>query len=273
MRHRPLRNRSRRATFLCYHSIAPAGPRFLTVSRELFEQQLDAIEARGLRCGGLAELAALAAGEKIEPTAFLTFDDGFVDNYETAMPILRERGHSAFVFVLPPLVDDGARFRWPEVAVEAVRHPDSMRSVTWPMLEEMKEAGWEVGGHTLTHPHLPDLGPEQLREELWDSRARVRERLGSCDTLAYPFGEWSPTVAEAAADCGYRFAFTLPTTTGQRAATPLTIPRVNVDYRDRGLRLATKLSPTGRRVHLSSAVRGGWKRLRRGLGRGGDLGG
>ncbi|HEX9967662.1 MAG TPA: polysaccharide deacetylase family protein [Solirubrobacterales bacterium] len=262
MRHRPLRNRSRRATFLCYHSIAPAGPRFLTVSRELFEAQLDAIEARGLRCGGLAELAALAAGERIEPTAFLTFDDGFVDNYETAMPILRERGHKAFVFVLPPLVDDGARFEWPEVAADAARHPDSMRSVTWPMLEEMREAGWEVGAHTLTHPHLPDLGPERLREELSESRAKVRERLGSCDTFAYPFGEWSPAVAEAAADCGYRFAFTLPTTTGQRAATPLTIPRVNVDYRDSGLRLATKLSPVGRRVHLSSAARGGWKRLR-----------
>lgn len=268
MRNRQLRNRSGRATFLCYHSVAPAGPRFLTVGRELFERQLDALEARGLRGGGLAELSALAAGERIEPTAFLTFDDGFVDNHETAMPILRERGHRAFVFVLPPLVDAGARFEWPEVAADAERHPDSMRSVTWPMLEEMKEAGWEVGSHTLTHPHLPELGAERLREELWDSRSRVRERLGSCDTLAYPFGEWSPAVAAAAAECGYRFAFTLPTTTGQRTATPLTIPRVNVDYRDRGLRLATKLSPLGRRVHLSSAVRGGWKRLRAGLGRG-----
>lgn len=263
MRDRGLHNRSRRATFLCYHSVAAEGPRFLTVSRDLFERQLDAIEGRSLRSGGLESLVALAEGRRIEPTVFLTFDDGFRDNYETAMPLLRERGHRAFVFVLPPLVDGGAAFEWPEMSADARRYAASMRSVTWPMLEEMKGVGWEIGSHTLTHPHLPALRGEELREELWESRARIVERLGSCETLAYPFGEWSPAVAEAAAECGYRFAFSLPTKSGQRRATPHSIPRVNVDYRDRGLRLDAKLSPLGRRLHLSSALRSGWKRLRR----------
>jgi peptidoglycan/xylan/chitin deacetylase (PgdA/CDA1 family) len=262
VRDRGLRNRSRRATFLCYHSVAPRGPRYLTVSRELFEEQLGALERRGLRGGGLDALADLADGRLVEPTVFLTFDDGFRDNYETVMPLLRERGHRAFVFVLPPLLEDGGPLAWPEMAVDAARYPETMRSVTWPMLEEMREAGWEVGSHTLTHPHLPRLDGEALREELWDSRTRIRERLGSCETLAYPFGEWSPAVAAAAAECGYRFAFSLPTTTGQRLATPHSIPRVNVDYRDRGPRLAAKLSPLGRRLYLSDTLRRGWKRLR-----------
>jgi hypothetical protein len=94
----------------------------------------------------------------------------------------------------------------------------------------------------------------------------VIERLGSCDTIAYPFGEWTPAVAAAAADCGYRFAFTLPTTSGQRDAGPLTIPRINVDYRDEGARFEVKLSRTGRRVFLSPrvhALRGSAKRARR----------
>jgi peptidoglycan/xylan/chitin deacetylase (PgdA/CDA1 family) len=130
----------------------------------------------------------------------------------------------------------------------------------------MKEAGFEVGSHTLTHAHLGDLSCEALREELWDSRARIKDRLGSCDTLAYPFGEWTPDVAAAAADCGYRFAFSLPTETGQRNATPLSIPRINVDYRDRGLRLAAKLSPFGRRLYLATSVRAARRRSRRGPG-------
>jgi hypothetical protein len=70
-------------------------------------------------------------------------------------------------------------------------------------------------------------------------------------------------VAAAAADCGYRFAFTLPTVTGQRQATPLSIPRVNVDYRDGERRFGAKLSPWGRRVLLSSSV-GALRRRRRG---------
>lgn len=262
---RRLRNRSKHATFFAYHSVAPEGPTYLTVSAELFERQLDAIAERGLRCGDLKTLEAIEAGRPTPPSVFLTFDDGFVNNYETVMPLLRERGMKAFVFVLPPLVDAAAPLRWPEVAEDADRYPGTMRSVDWTMLEEMKEGPFEVGSHALTHPHLPELDDEALRRELSESRARVKERLGSCDTLAYPFGEWSPKVAAAAAECGYRFAFSLPTTHGQRHANPHSIPRVNVDYRDEGRRYTAKLSSHGRRLYLSEvlkAPRRGIKALR-----------
>jgi len=248
-----LRNRGRSAVFLCYHSIAPEGPRWLTVSRELFEAQLDELARRGFASGGLAELEALAAGQRLaRPTAFLTFDDGFLDNHETVAPLLRERGLKAFVFVLPPLVDAGAPLAWPEVAEDERRFPARMRSVTWEMLGAMREAGFEVGSHGLTHAHLPELAPTALRDELLDSRRRIEARLGSCPTFAYPFGEWSPAVAAAAAECGYSFAFTLPKH-GQAGAEPLSIPRINVDYRDSGRRLGFKLSTLGRRYYLAPA--------------------
>ena len=163
-----------------------------------------------------ASLAEAASGDLDRATAFLTFDDGFRDNFETALPLLHEYGFGAFVFVLPPLVDSGGALGWVEVAADRRRYPATMRSVTWAMLEQMKEGGFEVGSHTLTHPHLPELDDDALRDELWESRARIKERLGACDTLAYPFGEWSDRVAAAAADCGYRYAFSLPTRTGQR---------------------------------------------------------
>jgi peptidoglycan/xylan/chitin deacetylase (PgdA/CDA1 family) len=250
-----LRNRSRDALFLCYHSVAPAGPRWLTVTRGLFEAQLDELARRGYVTGGLAELEALAAGERpARPTAFLTFDDGFLDNHGTVAPILRERGLRAFVFVLPPLVDDGAPLAWPEVAADQRRHPETMRSVTWEMLGEMREAGFEIGSHGLTHAHLPTLEGAALREELLDSRRRIEARLGSCATLAYPFGEWDRKVADAARDCGYSYAFTLPTKTGQWRVSPWSIPRINIDLRDEGPRLGAKLSPLGRRAYLATTV-------------------
>jgi peptidoglycan/xylan/chitin deacetylase (PgdA/CDA1 family) len=251
---RLLRNRSRRATFLCYHSIAPQGPRYLTVSAELFERQLAELRRRGLRSGGLSDLADIEAGQAIEPAVFLTFDDGFRDNYETVLPLLRRYGFGAFVFVLPPLVDGGAALEWPEVAADHERFPATMRSVDWSMLGEMKEGGFEVGSHTLTHPHLPQLSGEALREELWESRARIKQRLGDCATLAYPFGEWSPEVAAAARECGYSFAFSLPTSSGQRRASAHSIPRINVDYRDDERRLGGKLSPLGKEFFLSPAA-------------------
>jgi peptidoglycan/xylan/chitin deacetylase (PgdA/CDA1 family) len=246
-----LRNRSRSAVFLCYHSIAEAGPRYLTVSPELFERQLDHYSKRGFVSGGVAELQAVAAGRSEAANIFLTFDDGFVDNCETALPLLRQRSMKAFVFILPPLVDAGLPLLWPEVADEVAASPQTMRSVTWEQVEEMKAGGFEIGSHGLRHASLPTLSDEQLREELWDSRQRIIDRLGSCDTLAYPFGDWDARVATAAAECGYKLAFTQPTKIGQRRATPLTIPRVNVDYRDEGRRLDLKLSSHGRRLLLS----------------------
>jgi len=261
-----LRNRSRLATFLCYHSVAAEGPRYLTVTAELFERQLAELVRLGIRGGDLGALEAAASGGGPAPTAFLTFDDGFRDNFETVLPLLREYGFPAFVFVLPPLVDGAAPLAWPEVAADREKFPATMRSVDWSMLGEMKEGGFEVGSHTLTHPHLPLLGGEELREELWESRTRVKERLGGCDTLAYPFGEWSPEVAAAAADCGYSFAFSLPHHSGQRAAGPHSIPRINVDYRDEEQRFARKLSPLGKRLFLSpevAVVRRLTRRLRR----------
>lgn len=259
---RHFRNRGRDATFLCYHSVASSGPRYLTITPALFESHLRTFATRNLRTGDLAALKALGSGARIPPSVFLTFDDGFLDNYETVLPLLRERGMRAFVFVLPPLVDAGAPLVWPETAADAERFPH-MRSVTWEMLAEMKEGAFEVGAHTLTHPHLPRLDDEQLREELWQSRDRVKAHLGECDTLAYPFGEWSPRVAAAAADCGYRYAFSLPTDRGQPTADRLTIPRVNVDYRDSGRRLDLKLSPLGRTFYLAEGTKAARRVVRR----------
>jgi peptidoglycan/xylan/chitin deacetylase (PgdA/CDA1 family) len=226
----------------------------LTVGADLFERQLDYLRRHRFRSGDLRALDEVAAGRVGAPTAFLTFDDGFRDNYETAMPLLREYGFGAFVFVLPPLVDTGASFEWPEVLADRRRCPSTMRSVTWEMLGEMKEHDFEVGSHTLTHAHLPELDEVALRDELSESRARIKRQLGACDTLAYPFGEWSEKVAAAAADCGYRYAFTLPSKTGQRTAGLHSIPRINIDYRDRERRLAAKLSGIGKRTILSPAV-------------------
>jgi peptidoglycan/xylan/chitin deacetylase (PgdA/CDA1 family) len=262
-----LRNRSRRATFLCYHSVGLRGPRFLTVTPQLFERQLTELKRRGVRTGGLVDLEDIAAGKGGPPTVFLTFDDGFRDNHDTVLPLLRQYGQRAFCFVLPPLVDSGAPLAWPEVAVDAARFPETMLSVTWPMVEEMVAGGFEIGSHTLSHPHLSRLDPERLRDELLDARHQIAARLGSCDTLAYPFGDWSPAVAEAARDCGYTFAFTLPTGVGQKDAEPLSIPRINIDARDDARRFGVKLQPLGKQAFLSTAIaplRQSTKRLRRG---------
>jgi len=249
-----LANRSRHATFFCYHSISDGGPPFLSLSPETFERQLATMRRRGLGGGGVEALRELAEGRRPpRRQVFLTFDDGYLDNHETAAPLLAEYGFQAMVFVLPPYVDSAGAFDWPELAERQRAHPGIMRSMGWPMVEALAERGIEIGSHGLAHPHLPDLDDERLRDELWSSRERIRTRLGRCDVLAYPFGEWDERVAAAAADAGYSFAFSLPSQ-GQREGAALAIPRINIDQRDGGVRFAVKLSPLGRRAYLSGGA-------------------
>ena len=247
----PLCNRSRAAVFLCYHSVADSGPPFTSVTEEAFERQLSTLSRLGFRSGGHQELASLARGERVDGRlAFLTFDDGYVDNFASARPLLEAYGFSALIFLLPPRVDNGDALDWPRVERRVAAYPKVMRSLTWPMVESMAEHGHEFGSHSLSHATLTELGDEELRQELFDSRARIVQRLGRCDSIAYPFGLWSARVAGAAADAGYSYGFTLPDGS-QLSADPLTIPRISVDHRDDEQRFRRKLGAAYRALSLS----------------------
>jgi len=218
---------------------------------QAFERQLDLLVRRGFRSGTRADLERLSSGGRSDGRcAFLTFDDGFVDTLTIALPRMSARGFTGMAFVLPRHLDTGAPLAWPEVAGEASRRPALMRSMDWPMVEKLVEAGWEVGSHTITHPRLPALSDEVLRQELLDSRRLIADRLGRCELLAYPFGEWDRRVAAAAAAAGYSFAFSLPFG-HQLSADRLSIPRVMVDDRDAWWRFRFKLSRLGRRAIFS----------------------
>jgi peptidoglycan/xylan/chitin deacetylase (PgdA/CDA1 family) len=250
-RREPLCNRSRAAVFLCYHSVSDSGPPFTSVTAEVFERQLSTLKRLGFRSGRHRDLERLARGERVhEKLAFLTFDDGYVDNHATARPLLEAYGFTALIFLLPPRVDHGKPLDWPRVEDRVAAFPAVMKSLTWEMVDEMAADGHEFGSHTLTHPFLTHLGADDLRQELSDSRARIIERLGRCQSIAYPFGVWDRTVAEAAVDVGYRYGFTLPDG-AQMSADRLTIPRISVDHRDDEQRFRRKLGAAYRALSLS----------------------
>jgi peptidoglycan/xylan/chitin deacetylase (PgdA/CDA1 family) len=257
----PLRNRSKGATFLCYHSVVDRGPPFLSIAPDAFERHLAWLRRRNHRSGSLEALRRIAEG--LRPSSsyvFISFDDGYRDNFTHAVPLLREYGFTATFFILPPYADLGAPLDWPELGETPKQYPAVMRSMTWQMAESLVEAGCEVGSHTLRHRHLPEIDDETLRQELFDSRRRIADRLGRCETVSYPFGEWDGRVARAAAAAGYSFAFSLPYE-AQATASCMAIPRVTIDHRDRNSRYALKLTPIGRLLFFSPA-RAAVRRLR-----------
>ena len=181
----------------------------------------------------------------------ITFDDGFASVLELAFPILSSLEMVATVFVVTDLVDAGKPLDWP--GIEQGGGPDrDVRGLSWAQLEQLADAGWEVGSHTRTHPRLTQLDDETLADELRGSRAACERALGRpCRSLAYPFGDVDTRVVEAAREAGYEAAASLPT--GVVGESALEWPRIGVYRKDSLRRFRLKVSPTVLRVREALA--------------------
>jgi peptidoglycan/xylan/chitin deacetylase (PgdA/CDA1 family) len=219
-----------RPLLLAYHAV---GAGSLAIPEPALRAQLVLLRRRGY-VGLTAAEAERRRQDGTLParTVVVTFDDGFRSVLH-ARPTLDEAGFPATVFVVTSLVESGEPLRWPGLE-------QSEASLGWSELELLREAGWEVGSHTVTHALLPDLDDAGLERELVDSRATIQKRLGSCETLAYPYGRADERTAAAAARTGYVAAFTLGR--AHRPDEPLRRPRLGLRAVDRGLRLRVRLS-------------------------------
>ena len=117
-------------------------------------------------------------------------------------------------------------------------------------LRALAGAGWEIGAHTHSHPHLTTLDDAALARELSESRERVEQTMGApCRSLAYPYGDFDERVVEAARAAGYEAACTLDV--GSHGGDPLIWPRVGVYRGEPDWRVALKCAPLARRVSLA----------------------
>jgi peptidoglycan/xylan/chitin deacetylase (PgdA/CDA1 family) len=243
-----------RPLVLAYHAVG-AWSSALAIREPALRAQLSLLGRRGYEGLTAAEAERRRQGGTLPARAVVvTFDDGF-RSVLRAKPILDEVGFPATVFAVTSFVESGEPLRWPGLE-------QSEESLGWSELELLREAGWEVGSHTATHPLLPDLDDAELERELADSRATIRERLGSCETLAYPYGRADERAAAAAARAGYVAAFTLGH--AHRPDEPLRRPRLGLRAADRGLRLRVRLS-TGAALARRSRPAAAASALRRAL--------
>lgn len=128
----------------------------------------------------------------------VTFDDGFLDNYTNAFPVLQRYGIPATFFVSTQFIDESgnaeseARF-----CTEQLRVP-WCPAMNWGQLKEMKDMGCAVGSHTLGHTRLAGLGAEELTEEVVGSKDRIEGVMGEpCPVFAHPFGRWNDLDGQA----------------------------------------------------------------------------
>jgi len=165
----------------------------------------------------------------------LTFDDGYKNFLDAAVPILEAFGFTATVFVVADLL--GKENDWEH----AYNPRPVMELLGTAELRETAERGIEVGSHSMTHADLADLSPRMLEEEVQGSRQVLSEILGEeVDGLCYPYGSVDRAAVEAVRQAGYAYAcgWRTPLKHGHE---PHNLPRIYVSDRDNSWRMAAKL--------------------------------
>jgi peptidoglycan/xylan/chitin deacetylase (PgdA/CDA1 family) len=220
---------------LCYHAVSDAWPDPLAVRPSAFERQIRGLLRRGYR--SVTRDGILRGGSR---ELYVTFDDAY-KTVGAALPILERLGVPATIFACSSYADDGRPLAVPELARQAGAYPRELATMDWDELREVAERGFDVGSHTVTHPHLPELDDLRLEGELRDSRAAIEDELGRpCSFLAYPFGDEDDRVRAAARRAGYRAAFALRAS--RSPADPYALPRVDIYRRDNLVRAMVKTS-------------------------------
>ncbi len=195
----------RRAIVLGYHGVATSRLRddlsLLQVSPARFRKQIEALLSAGFSFLTMAEFARRADGGVPEPgLAAITFDDGMRNNHSIALPILREYGIPATVYVTIGFI--GGVSPW-------IGAQGDGAMMCEPELRDLVAAGWELGAHTMTHPDMSTLDYAACRGEIEQSREELARIAGTAvETFAYPFGRYGPDAVAAARDSGLLAAVT-----------------------------------------------------------------
>ena len=224
-----------------YHSISPStqpDPHRLRVSPERLDRHLRLLRRLGLRGVSMAELLRATGRGEARGLIGLTFDDGYTDYLEHALPVLQRHGMTSTLYVVAGRLggsnqwDDGPRLDLIDAA--------QVRAVA--------AAGQEVGSHTLTHPHLAGADADTLAAEIGGSRHVLTDVLqAEVASFCYPYGEFDDAAADAVAAAGYDNGCVIGDySPGDR----FTLPRCYISPRDTAAHLVARIARHTARLRL-----------------------
>jgi len=165
--------------------------------------------------------------EILKKQVFLTFDDGFRDVFEKALPIMRRHEFCGIQFLVSGLL--GKTNEWQE------REGD----VSEPLMDEAQVRDWlaaghEIGSHTLSHPHLTGLAAPAAREEIRASKQQLEDRFGrAIKHFCYPYGDWNESVRGLVKEAGYETACTTESGVNSGTRDRFALKRFTARYRSR----------------------------------------
>ena len=208
---------SRGIPILTYHYVRdynnPKDPtgNGLSVSPGNFSAQMDYLSAHGFTPITLDTMYAILshkAGSPAKPIV-LTFDDGYIDFYANAYPVLKAHNFQAVSFIVTGFVGRPAYLSWDNIS-------------------EMYSSGLiSFQARTVDHAYLPNLSYQQVLRELIDSKNALQSHIGyTVNSIAYPYGASNGFVIKAAQKSGFYGG--IGTWFGRASSVSLNMPRIRI---------------------------------------------
>jgi len=225
---------------LTYHQIASKPPkgtpyRSLVVSPEDFERHMAFLKALGYRGLSMSHLLPYLRGNAVGKVFGITFDDGYLNNLENALPVLQRLGFSSTCYVVSDLI--GKENSW-DISVGIPQVP----LMSMAQLRQWVQGGQEVGAHTKSHAKLTDITIAECEREVSDCKWLLEQSLGcQINHFCYPYGQFGTVQVDLVKGAGYQ---TSTTTIPKRVTAGQSfwqLTRVSVVRRTTRLGLAMKM--------------------------------
>jgi len=217
---------------LMYHKVNDLEGNSVTVPVSQFEEQMAQLGELGYTAISLDDVLAHYLDRKpLPPQAVLiTFDDGYSDNLENAVPILQRYGYPAVLFVPIGYLGGGRPLPHDEhLAARGIVN----RTLGWSDLDELERAGVRVESHGIGHRPLADLEVDEAAREITLSKLRLEDALGRpVRAFAYVKGSeahYRPVHLSLLRQAGYDVAFTSISGGNGPRTDPLQLHRYNVE--------------------------------------------
>jgi peptidoglycan/xylan/chitin deacetylase (PgdA/CDA1 family) len=239
---------------LMYHRISDDHDE-LAVSPRRFAEQIELLAAQGYRVIDVEEVGRRLQAGSFDHTVGLSFDDGYSDVVEHALPVLQRFGFTATVFLPTGVIDGTTGFSW---------YRQKPRVLAWTDVVDLDRSGViRFEAHTVTHPNLLVLNEDAAFREIADSRAALEDRLGRAVTcFSYPAGLFDRRERDLVAKAGFKLAVTCEPGVNDTVTDPLLLRRIPVDRRDRLRDLRAKVAGAHDKPLIARSV---YRRLRYGV--------
>ncbi len=217
---------------LMYHKVNDVPENPISVPIGLFDEQMSVLRELGYVVVSLDDVLDHVAGLRPLPpgAVLITFDDGYKDILENALPVLRSHGYPAVIFVPIGYLDDSQPLPHEEhLAADGIVNS----TLLWEELPELEAGGIRVESHGISHRPLADLDVDEAAREITLSKLRLEERLGRpVRAFAYVKGSeahYRPVHLSLLKQAGYEIAFTSVSGGNRAAMDPLRLHRYNIE--------------------------------------------